>query len=147
MHKLATLFSAAAVIVVTSVASAQTVPKILTPSNLHWSTAQMPKGSTAAVLAGDPNGTSYFDLRIKMSPGTTFAPHTHKATEILSVVSGTLYVGFGKTVDKDKAQAVQPGSVVVIPAGVAHYTFAKGNVVYDVSGMGPSKNIPVNGTM
>jgi mannose-6-phosphate isomerase-like protein (cupin superfamily) len=80
-----------------------------------------------------------------MSPGAQNPPHTHKTTEILSIVSGTLDIGFGTTVNRNNMQALGPGTVVVIPAGVPHYSMPGGGstVQYDVSGMGPSTNIPI----
>ncbi len=145
MHKAAICFSAFALVIATSaVSSAQMGAKVIMPGQLHWTTnSQTPKGSAIAPLAGNPNGTGWFVLRVRMNPGVKFRPHMHKNTEILSVISGTLGVGFGKTQSMSNVTKVPAGGVVVIPAGVPHYTMAEGAVVYDVSGMGPSTNLPV----
>ena len=126
-----------------AVSSAQPTGTILMPGNLQWTTNQMPKGAARATLAGNPNGTGWFVLRLKMHSGTTNQPHTHRTTEILSVMSGTLGVGFGTSVNKSTVRSIPAGGVVVIPPGVPHYTTALSDVVYDVSGMGPATNIPI----
>lgn len=144
MQKLAFFMSAGILIAASSVASAQSGAKIMTPDQLKWgSGGPGSKGVLTAPLAGDPNGTGWFVLRIKMSPGAKNAPHTHKKTEILDIISGTLNLGLGTSMNASNVHAVHAGSVVVIPAGVPHYSTATQTVVYDVSGMGPSTNIPV----
>ena len=147
MQKIGFLFCGVLLVAGASIASAQSGARILTPDQLKWTSAPAPaRGVATSPLAGNPNGTGWFVLRVKMSPGGQNPPHTHKTTEILEIISGSLSVGFGTTVDRSKLQAVNAGSVVVIPAGVPHYTLATGTVVYDVSGMGPSTNIPVKKT-
>lgn len=144
MHKLGLLFSASLIFATSAIASAQSGVRVLTPSSLQW--AAGPRGApgiTTALLAGTPNGTGWFVVRVKMSPGARTLPHTHKTTEILQIISGTLSFGIGAKMNRSAMRAVSAGSVVVIPAGVPHYGMANGTVVYDVSGMGPSTNIPV----
>jgi quercetin dioxygenase-like cupin family protein len=144
MHKLGFLFIAVLLTITASPGSAQSGAKILTPDQLKWGPGgPQAKGVSVAPLAGTPNGTGWFVLRVKMNPGAHNPPHTHKTTEILEIISGTLNVGFGATVNRSRTRAVSAGSVVVIPAGVPHYTMATDTVQYDVSGMGPSTNIPI----
>lgn len=144
MKRLASLVFAAAVVATAAISSAQSAAKIALPNQMKW-TPNQPKGTYLSQIAGPSNqdAPGYFIVRVKMSPGTHFQPHTHKTTEVLDVISGTLQVGFGKTVSMSNTKAVPAGGVVVIPAGVPHYTMASEAVVYDVSGTGPSRNIPV----
>jgi hypothetical protein len=47
--------------------------------------------------------------------------------------------------DESKAQALPPGSVVVIPPGTPHFGFAKdGDVTLQEVGIGPTATIPVS---
>ncbi|MBP7149731.1 MAG: cupin domain-containing protein, partial [Acidobacteria bacterium] len=56
-----------------------------------------------------------------------------------TVISGTVYVGFGESFDETKIVAVPAGAVYVAPAGVPHYLWAKdGDVVYQEAGVGPT---------
>ncbi|MBA0674876.1 hypothetical protein Goari_016445, partial [Gossypium aridum] len=56
-------------------------------------------------------------------------PHTHpRATEILVVVEGTLYVGFvtSNTDNRLIAKLLYPGDVFVFPIGLIHFQFNVG---------------------
>jgi mannose-6-phosphate isomerase-like protein (cupin superfamily) len=53
--------------------------------------------------------------------------HTNGETEIYIVISG-----LGKTIVKDQAFELEPGTVVVIPPETAHYTLPKENLVLGV---------------
>ena len=65
-----------------------------------------------------------------------------RGDEELTVIAGTLYVGHGTTMDRDKATAYPPGSYIREPAGAIHYLFTKDEAVeVEVRGMGPRRNI------
>jgi quercetin dioxygenase-like cupin family protein len=81
-------------------------------------------------------------FRARYPPNTVNAPHHHPGDEELTVIAGTLYVGHGTTMDRDKATAYPPGSYIREPAGAVHYLFTKDEVVeVEVRGMGPRQNI------
>jgi quercetin dioxygenase-like cupin family protein len=126
-------------------AYAQTAPTILMPQQVKWSTSGMPKGVALATVGGNPDGTGMYVQRIKMDAGATFSPHTHGKTEMVTVLSGTLWAGIGTKMDKAKMKPLPAGTFVVMPAGVPHYVMAKGPVVIEISGMGPSTTKMLNG--
>ncbi|TYJ11305.1 hypothetical protein E1A91_A11G267100v1 [Gossypium mustelinum] len=69
--------------------------------------------------------------RVDYAPyGGLNPPHTHpRATEILVVLEGTLYVGF-VTSNKDNClitKVLNPGDVFVFPVGLIHFQFNIGN--------------------
>ena len=71
------------------------------------------------------------------------APHTHPDERNSTVLSGTLYVGFGAVFDASKVVAVPAGAVYAAPANVAHYVWAKdGDVTYQEVGIGPTATTP-----
>ncbi|KAL8494347.1 hypothetical protein ACS0TY_025237 [Phlomoides rotata] len=73
-------------------------------------------------------------VRIDYAPYGLNPPHTHpRATEILVVVEGTLYVGFVTSNPADATQknklftkTVYPGDVFVFPEGLIHFQFNTG---------------------
>ena len=54
-------------------------------------------------------------------PDTRVAPHVHPNDENVTVISGTLHIGFGDKFDQSKGQAVKPGGFALAPKGVQHY--------------------------
>ncbi len=101
--------------------------------------APYPAGSSMAVLSGDPSkpGSNYA-VRLKLLDGVKIDAHTHGDTENVTVISGTLMVGVGKTFNKAKMLALKPGDYASIPAGTPHYAMARGVTVVQVNGVGPA---------
>ncbi|XP_059625312.1 germin-like protein subfamily 1 member 13 isoform X2 [Cornus florida] len=70
--------------------------------------------------------------RIDFAPKGVVAPHTHpRATEVLVVVEGTLYVGFvTSNINGEKnrlfTKVLNPGDVFVFPIGLIHFQFNVG---------------------
>ncbi|KAG4122202.1 hypothetical protein ERO13_D11G251533v2, partial [Gossypium hirsutum] len=70
-------------------------------------------------------------VRIDYAPyGGLNPPHTHpRATEILVVLEGTLYVGFvtSNTDNRLITKVLNPGDVFAFPVGLIHFQFNIGN--------------------
>ncbi|KAL8473342.1 hypothetical protein ACS0TY_030246 [Phlomoides rotata] len=89
----------------------------VTPVNVN----QIPGLNTLGVSA----------VRIDYAPYGLNPPHTHpRATEILVVIEGTLYVGFVTSNPADATQknklftkTLHPGDVFVFPQGLIHFQF------------------------
>jgi quercetin dioxygenase-like cupin family protein len=97
------------------------------------------QGVQVAQILGDPKKAEPYLVRVKLGPGARIPPHTHPDERSTTVLSGTIYVGFGEKFDDSKLVAVPPGAVYVAPAGVAHYIWAKdGEAQYQESGQGPT---------
>jgi quercetin dioxygenase-like cupin family protein len=89
-----------------------------------------------------PSKAEYYVFRAKYPPNTVNAPHHHPGDEELTVIGGTLYIGHGTTMDRDKATAYPPGSYIREPAGTVHFLFTTDEIVeVEVRGMGPRQNI------
>ncbi|OVA08892.1 Germin [Macleaya cordata] len=89
---------------------------------------------TAANVAQIPglNTLGISLVRIDYAPYGLNAPHTHpRATEILVVLEGTLYVGFVTSNlnpgNKLFTKILQKGDVFVFPIGLIHFQFNVGN--------------------
>jgi quercetin dioxygenase-like cupin family protein len=101
--------------------------------------APYPHGAMMAVLSGDPaKAGSQYTVRLKLADGTQISPHMHGDIENVTVLSGTLMVGVGSSVDPASMLALTPGSYASIPAGTPHYATAKGETVVQVNGVGPA---------
>src|SRR5579884_4025958 len=126
------------------VAIAATTVSYLTPNSLNWVAGTGPsKGSSSAVLTGDPNKTGFAVIRVKMQNGYSNPPHYHAHPEYITVMQGTLLFGTGDTIDKSKARVLTAGSFITVPAGLHHWSMAKGETMEEVAGDGPQTNIPV----
>lgn len=66
--------------------------------------------------------------RLDFAPGGLIAPHYHpRATEILVVIEGTLYVGFVSSTNNQLfTKVLNKGDVFVFPQGLIHFQFNKG---------------------
>jgi quercetin dioxygenase-like cupin family protein len=104
----------------------------------------LPKGVELAVLEGDPQQPGIFTLRLKAPPGFLLPPHTHPVDERVTVLTGSIAVGFGDQVERAAARTFGPGAFYVNPAGVAHYVFSEPGAVVQITGMGPWKVEPIS---
>ncbi|MBV8638821.1 MAG: cupin domain-containing protein [Candidatus Eremiobacteraeota bacterium] len=100
-------------------------------------------GTQMAVLLGDPTKSGMYIMRMKLPAGTTFPPHVHGTTENVTVISGALMVGLGKTVDQSQMKALPAGTFVSVPPNMPHYAMAKEETVIQIEGMGPETMTPV----
>lgn len=109
------------------------------PSDLKWVDAPpgLPKGAKLAVLYGDPGKDGPYVIRLKAPGGYKVPPHWHTQTENLTVISGTLYLGSGDTMDMGAAHALKTGGFHNLPGGMHHYAFTKTATVVQIHGTGP----------
>jgi quercetin dioxygenase-like cupin family protein len=106
-------------------------------SALVWEPSEL-AGIELAVVSGDPaRAGEIFVLRARMQDGAKFPVHTHPGAENVTVLQGTLLVGVGDRFQVDRAQTLSPGDFGRIPGGLRHFAQARGEVVIEVSGLGP----------
>jgi len=129
----------------TAAAVADPTPTIVTPDSANWQPGTGAfKGVQIATVVGDPSASGgYYAYLIKMPDGVRVAPHFHGMTENVTVLSGTLLVGLGDSMNTATMKALGPGSVVSVPANLHHYAMSKGETVIEVSGIGPDTLTPV----
>ncbi|HET6896461.1 MAG TPA: cupin domain-containing protein [Candidatus Baltobacteraceae bacterium] len=114
------------------------------PNHLNWVAGTgTSKGSSSAVLTGDPNKTGFAVIRVKMPDGYSNAPHYHAHPEYITVMQGTLLFGTGDKIDKSKVRVLPAGSFITVPPGLHHWSMARGETIEEVAGDGPQTNIPV----
>jgi quercetin dioxygenase-like cupin family protein len=111
----------------------------VTPDQMKWGVGpqSLPAGAQLAVIEGDPSKAGAFTIRLKFPDGFRVAPHWHPADEKVTVLRGTLGMGAGEKFDAAAGHELPAGSFAVMPAGVRHYAWAKGETVIQVSSTGP----------
>jgi quercetin dioxygenase-like cupin family protein len=108
------------------------------PASLHWSVPPvLPHGALIAIVSGDPTGTGRSTLQLSMPNGYRIPPHFHPSYEHVEVKEGTLLVGMGDRLDPRRTQPLAAGDSATAPAGMHHFSIAKGRTVLSVTFMGP----------
>ena len=119
-------------------------PTPVLPQNLRWFSPPNNAALRGAWVLGADQKPGTYLLRVKLSSGGKIPPHTHPDERNSTVLSGTIYVGFGEVFDELKVVAVPTGGVYVAPANRPHYIWAKdGDTIYQESGVGPTATVPV----
>jgi quercetin dioxygenase-like cupin family protein len=111
----------------------------LEPGRLKWSAASpaMPAGTQVAVLEGNPRAAGIFTIRLKVPAGARIAPHWHPRDERVTVLSGTVAVGFGDAVDEKAMARFTGGAFYVNPAQSHHYVVFPEESIVQITGEGP----------
>ena len=113
---------------------------VTTPKEVKWQNPppEMGEGWQLAVLEGDISQTGVpYTMRTRTPDGFLVPPHWHATEEYLTVIEGILIVGFGEKVDPATERELPAGSYVVMPRGVRHYVWAKGETIVQMQGIGP----------
>ena len=120
---------------------------LLSPDALKWSAAGGAlAGTQIVVLDGDAKKAgSQYALRRKFPDGFKVPPHFHSGDELVTVLQGTILVGFGDAFDESKMTAMPAGSYFKIPANKHHYVKSMGETVVEVHGVGPQNTTAVAG--
>jgi quercetin dioxygenase-like cupin family protein len=97
-------------------------------------------GIETSVLYGDPTKPGLYVVRLKLPAGSKVSPHIHpEEIRTMTVISGTLYFGFGSQWDESKLQAYPPGTFFTELPTTPHFISAKdGEVIFQATGIGPS---------
>lgn len=83
-----------------------------------------PKGAQIALLRGDLSQAVPYTIRFKFPGGFVIPAHWHSTDEEVTVLSGTLNVGYGDKVDKSQSTALTPGGFQLVPAN-SHLMFGR----------------------
>ncbi|WP_242342317.1 cupin domain-containing protein [Anaeromyxobacter terrae] len=116
-------------------------PAFMARDELSWGPAPevFPAGAQFCVLHGDPGAQgAMFTVRLKASHGYCFAPHSHPHDEHVTILSGSLLLGTGPTLDRTRVRTLEPGSYVFLPREQFHYAWAADDdTVFQVHAIGP----------
>jgi quercetin dioxygenase-like cupin family protein len=112
---------------------------MLTPDDLQWVPNPRVPELESAPLLGDSQKPGPYVQRVRFPPNQILRGHTHPDDRTYTVISGTWYVGWGKSFDEAKLTALPPGSFYTEPASVPHFVATKDEfVVVQISGVGPT---------
>ena len=119
-------------------ANAADSPAIIQPEALTWAPfTALPPGTQIAVLQGDPSKAGPFIVRLKLPAGYEIMTHSHPTDEVITVMSGKLRMAFGDKADASGAQALAPGSLMILPAGAYHHLWSDAESVVEIHSTGP----------
>jgi quercetin dioxygenase-like cupin family protein len=112
----------------------------LTPGEMKFASDPARSGLASSVLVGDPSKPGIYAVHTRLPANLKLEPHSHsEAWRIATVLSGTLYYGYGDTFDENKLKALGPGSVLVEPRDAPHFAMTKGEeVMLHIVGDGPA---------
>jgi quercetin dioxygenase-like cupin family protein len=106
---------------------------------ITWRAAgpNLPAGTQVVVLEGDPKKDGLFTMRLRVPAGTKLAPHWHPRDERVTVLEGTVMVGFGDVADEKSGSRFTAGSFYVNPAGSHHYVWFPETCIIQITAVGP----------
>lgn len=115
-------------------------PAQITPDQLNRMRGSVsPRGLQELIVIGNPAESGMYMVRSKYTSGLRTEPHFHPDDRIVTVLSGTMYLGYGKKFDEKKMKALPAGSIWTEPANQPHFAWAKdGEVLIQIIGSGPS---------
>jgi quercetin dioxygenase-like cupin family protein len=116
------------------------------PDEFDFSTAGSAGAGTSGiaairtiVLKGDPTRAGLYTILLRVPAGTRIAAHSHPDDRVATVISGTWYLGYGKTFDVNALKALPPGSFYTEPPGDRHFAETRdSDVVLQITGFGPT---------
>src|SRR5262249_56254200 len=109
------------------------------PDSIRWVSPPNLSGVQAAWVLGAEQKPRPYILRVKLASGARIPPHTHPDERNSTVLTGTIYVGFGETFDEAKVVAIPAGGVYITPVNVPHYVWAKdGDAIYHEAAASPT---------
>lgn len=130
---------------VTSAPAQQGQHLIVTSDALKWVDPPTFPGAKLAVVQGDPSKEGLFVYRVKFPANYKVAPHFHKASENVTVLSGVFFIGMGEKFDQGSAKELPVGGFVSIPPTHRHFAWAGGQeTLVQVHGVGPTDITFVN---
>lgn len=152
MNKAACLRAGATVaaLVATALVATSAVPAdsgtftVFTPEQVPWRVLRETPRLEYSAIQADPAMSGPFTFRVRAVAPHVLPPHTHPDERTITVISGTYWAGVGPTYDPAALIAFPAGSFYVMPAGLPHFSAVlEGEVVFQESGIGPSRNDPV----
>src|SRR5919106_5798147 len=112
--------------------------KMVTPDDLKWvEVPSLPPGAKLALIEGPLNEPVAFTFRLQFPANYQIPAHWHPAVERVTVISGTVNMGIGDKLDKQKTKALGPGSMAIMQPKTNHFVWTKEEAVVQLNGTGP----------
>src|SRR5262249_33785964 len=111
------------------------------PSQIEWK--DTPLGAKMAIMRGDPDKPGPYIVLIKWGPHQMSHPHFRPTDRVITVLSGTWWVGTGTKFDPEGTVPMPAGSFVTHFAKQVHYDGSKdGEAIIEIVGEGPATATP-----
>jgi quercetin dioxygenase-like cupin family protein len=105
----------------------QSMGVVQPPKDAKWGPAppMLPPGAQIAIVSGDPGKAAPYTVRLKFPAHYAIPAHSHPTDENVAVLTGTLMLGMGNTLDKQVSgnASLGPGSYALAPSGMNHYAY------------------------
>jgi quercetin dioxygenase-like cupin family protein len=112
-------------------------PRRIAPEELVWRT--MPNGVATSVVIGNASDSGLYVQRVRFPSGFRIAPHRHSDDRVVTVISGSIHLGYGAQFVGTELKSLPTGSIWTEPAGQAHFGEVREGVVeLQIVGRGPS---------
>jgi quercetin dioxygenase-like cupin family protein len=108
------------------------------PGSIAWQNTY-PDATKWSVLEGDKDAPGRAFTYAFFIPAGYWEHHSHNQDARVAVVSGSLKVAVGPTLDKDGAKPYPVGSFLLVPANVEHTMGADVDTIIIGTAMGPWK--------
>ena len=110
----------------------------------EWQPSQRMPGVFFMPLLGDGTKPGPYVYRVRAPHGFRIPPHWHTKTMHLTVLTGTLMIVMGDSLDSSRAQPYAAGSFLAMPAGMRHLEWFEGETVVHVETEGPIETVFLN---
>jgi len=112
--------------------------KMVTPDGLMWvDVPSLSPGAKLAVIEGPLNEAVPFTFRLQFPANYQIPAHWHPAVERVTVISGTVNMGIGDKLDRQKTKPLGPGSMAIMQPKTNHFLWTKEETVVQLNGVGP----------
>jgi len=111
-----------------------------TPEQIHWidGPTALPKGTKMCILYGDYKTKGPFAMRLKLLPNQIVKLHVHTNDEVVTVLEGSVMIGFGKQTQNSETTNFTAGSFYVNPAKLEHFVIVgRDGVTLQINSIGP----------
>ena len=107
------------------------------PALLNWIESAYPGTELTTVFGNPKTPGQVYAIRLRLPANYIVPPHTHTQDEYMTVISGSLNVGIGESVDKSKTTYLPVGGAVGIPGKVPHYAWTTEEMIMQIHAIGP----------
>src|SRR5689334_7793845 len=94
-----------------------------TPDEMQWTdtSSVLAKGTKYCILYGDIKKTAPFAIRLQLPPNLVIKTHHHPNDEVVTVLDGSVSVGFGDRTPSSTTKTFSANSFYVNAANVEHF--------------------------
>jgi quercetin dioxygenase-like cupin family protein len=110
----------------------------------EWQPSKLMPGVFYMPLLGEGTKPGAYVYRVRAPNGFRVPPHWHTKTMHLTVLTGTLVIVMGESLDSNRAQRYAAGSFLMMPAGMRHLEWFEGETVVHVETEGPMETVYVD---